>query len=91
MELSEIPAAPANDTRAVSGEHTLLSQHYDGGFNLVTTNVPFYEWNEVFGSKRLTAALLDRLTHQVYILETNSESYRFKRSRENVATEGPDD
>ena len=35
--------------------------------------------------------LLDRLTHHVHILEMESKSYRLKRSRENVATEGPDD
>ena len=51
---------------------------------LVTTNLPFDEWTEVFGSERLTGALLDRLTHHVHILEMNGESYRLKRSRENA-------
>ena len=37
--------------------------------SLVTTNLPFDEWTDVFGSERLTGALLDRLTHQVHILE----------------------
>ena len=49
---------------------------------------------EVFGSERLTGALLDRLTHHVHILEMNGESYRLKRSRENAgsqASEEPDD
>ncbi len=36
----------------------------------------FDEWTEVFGSERLTGALLDRLTHHVHILEMNGESYR---------------
>ena len=48
---------------------------------MVTTNLPFDEWTEVFGSERLTGALLDRLTHHVHILEMNGESYRLKRSR----------
>ena len=48
---------------------------------LVTTNLPFDEWTEVFGSERLTGALLDRLTHHVHIIEMNGESYRLKESR----------
>ena len=46
---------------------------------------------EVFGSERLTGALLDRLTHQVHILEMNGESYRLKRSRENAVPQAPDE
>ena len=45
------------------------------------SNLPFDEWTEVFGSERLTGALLDRLTHHVHILEMNGESYRLKHSR----------
>ena len=62
----------------------VFSQRYKRGSTLVTTNLPFDEWTEVFGSERLTGALLDRLTHHVHILEMNRESYRLKRSRENV-------
>ena len=58
---------------------------------LVTTNLPFDEWTEVFGSERLTGALLDRLTHHVHILEMNGDSYRLKRSRENAAPQASDD
>ena len=39
------------------------------------------EWTEVFGSERLTGALLDRLTHHVNILEMNGDSYRLNQSR----------
>ena len=38
-------------------------------------------WTSVFGSERLTGALLDRLTHHVHILEMNGESYRFAQSK----------
>ena len=48
---------------------------------LVTTNLPFDEWTEVFGSERLSGALLDRLTHHVHILEMNGDSYRLNQSR----------
>ncbi|MCX6901893.1 MAG: ATP-binding protein, partial [Verrucomicrobia bacterium] len=41
----------------------------------------FDEWTEVFGSERLTGALLDRLTHHVNILEMNGESYRLNQSK----------
>ena len=43
--------------------------------------LPFDEWAEIFGSERLTGALLDRLTHHVYILEMNGESYRLNQSQ----------
>ena len=48
---------------------------------LVTSNLPFDEWTEIFGSERLTGALLDRLTHHVHILEMNGESYRLNQSQ----------
>ena len=48
---------------------------------IVTSNLPFDEWTNVFGSERLTGALLDRLTHHVHILEMNGESYRLKQSK----------
>ena len=69
----------------------IFSQRYKRGSIMVTTNLPFDEWTEVFGSERLTRALLDRLTHHVHILEMNGESYRLKRSRETTASQAPDD
>jgi DNA replication protein DnaC len=58
-----------------------FSQRYERASTLVTSNLPFQEWTEVFGSERLTGALLDRLTHHVHILEMNGDSYRLKQSR----------
>ena len=69
----------------------VFSQRYERGLILVTTNLSFDEWTEVFGSERLTGALLDRLTHHVHILEMNGESYRLKRSRETAASQAPED
>jgi len=59
----------------------LISQRYERGATLITSNLPFDEWTETFGSERLTGALLDRLTHHVNILEMNGDSYRLGQSR----------
>jgi hypothetical protein len=48
---------------------------------IVTTNLPFSEWPQVFTNARLCKAVLDRLTDQAHIIETGSESYRFRRTR----------
>jgi len=60
----------------------VFSQRYERGSTLVTSNLPFDEWTSVFGSERLTGALLDRLTHHVHILEMNGDSYRLKQSKQ---------
>ena len=59
----------------------VFSQRYERGSTIVTTNLPFDEWTSIFGSERLTGALLDRLTHHVHILEMNGESYRLTASK----------
>ena len=59
----------------------VFSQRYERGATIVTSNLPFDEWTSVFGSERLTGALLDRLTHHVHILEMNGESYRLAQSK----------
>ncbi len=73
----------------------VFSQRYERGSTIVTSNLPFDEWTSVFGSERLTGALLDRLTHHVHILEMNGESYRLahskRRTRRSKADGPPDD
>ena len=59
----------------------VISQRYERGSIIITSNLPFDEWTEVFGSERLTGAILDRLTHHVHILEMNGESFRLRESR----------
>lgn len=59
----------------------VFSQRYERASTLVTTNLPFDEWTETFGSERLTGALLDRLTHHVHILEMNGDSYRLASAK----------
>ena len=53
---------------------------YERGSILVTSNLPFSEWDQIFQGERMTAALLDRLTHHAEIFEMNGESYRFRES-----------
>ena len=64
----------------------VFSQRYERGSVLVTSNLSFDEWTEIFGSERLTGALLDRLTHHVNILEMNGDSFRLKQSRQTNQT-----
>ena len=63
-----------------------FSERHERGSILSTTNFPFGEWTEVFGSERLTGALLDRLTHDGHNLERSGESYRFNHCRENAVS-----
>jgi len=59
----------------------VISQRYEQGSVIITSNLPFDEWTEVFGSERLTGALLDRITHHVHIIEMNGDSYRLAQSK----------
>jgi DNA replication protein DnaC len=57
-----------------------FSAAYERQALAVTTNLPFADWTSVFGNDRLTAALLDRLTHRCHILEFRTESFRLRQS-----------
>jgi len=59
----------------------VVSQRYERGSTIITSDLPFEEWNNVFGTARLTGAVLDRLTHHVHILHMQGESYRVRHGR----------
>jgi DNA replication protein DnaC len=67
----------------------LISQRYERGATIMTSNLPFDEWTSIFGDERLTGALLDRLTHHVHILEMNGPSYRLAQSRARKSASKP--
>lgn len=57
-----------------------FSSRYERASVIITTNLEFSEWTNVFGDEKMTAALLDRLTHRSHIHLLNGESYRFRQS-----------
>ena len=58
----------------------VFAERYERKSLLLTSNLPFGDWVQVFQGERMTAALLDRLTHRCHIIEMNGESFRFRES-----------
>jgi len=80
-ELGFIPFSPTGAQLIFQ----LCSALYERVAMIVTTNLRFADWTQVFGDERLTAALLDRLTHKAHILEFVGESYRFRERMQRQA------
>ncbi len=58
----------------------VLAERHEKGSVIITTNLGFADWTQVFGDPVITAALLDRLTHKAHIINCTWESYRLKES-----------
>ncbi len=61
----------------------VLSERHERASLIVTTNLPFGEWTKVFPDARLAKAVVDRLTHRAHIIDTGTESWRFKYGLQN--------
>jgi DNA replication protein DnaC len=58
----------------------VLAERHERGSVIITTNLGFADWTQIFGDPNMTAALLDRLTHRAHIIECTWDSYRLKQS-----------
>jgi len=67
----------------------LFAERYERKSLLLTSNLGFSDWGQVFQGERMTAALLDRLTHRCHIFEMNGESYRFRESMKAKKSKSP--
>ena len=56
----------------------VISERNERGSLIVTTNLPFGEWTKVFPDPRLAKAVVDRITHKAHIIDTGTESWRFR-------------
>jgi DNA replication protein DnaC len=65
----------------------LISERHEVRSTMVTTNLSFGEWVQVFGDEKLTTALLDRLGHHAHVLTTRGSSYRTRRRKNNIEEE----
>ena len=60
----------------------VLAERHEKGSVMITTNLGFADWTQIFGDQTMTGALLDRLTHKARIINCNWQSYRLKQSLE---------
>jgi DNA replication protein DnaC len=63
---------------------SLLADRYERGSVMITSNLPFSQWDKIFKDPMTTAAAIDRLVHHSVILELNLSSYRLEESTKNL-------
>lgn len=63
---------------------TLLAQRYERGSVMLTSNLPFSKWENIFKDPMTTAAAIDRLVHHSTILELNLPSYRMEQAKSKI-------
>lgn len=81
LALDEVGYVPLADVGAEL-LFQVIAERTERAAILITTNLPFSEWTQVFPNARLCKALLDRITDRAHIIETGTESYRFRRTLE---------
>ena len=62
---------------------TLLAERYERGSVMLTSNLPFSKWEQIFKDAMTTAAAIDRLVHHSVIIELNVSSYRLEKAKKN--------
>jgi len=76
----------ALDEKGVKLLFNVFNNRYERKSTLVTTNLPFKQWETIFQDTAMTVALVDRLTHHCHVIEMNGDSYRFKQSLKEKST-----
>ena len=67
----------------------IFADRYERRSTLITSNLPFSDWGQIFQGERMTAALLDRFTHRCHIFEMTGDSYRFRESTRQTKEKKP--
>lgn len=71
------------DEKGVKLLFSVFANRYERKSTLITTNLPFEQWETIFRDPAMTVALVDRLPHHCHIVLINGDSYRFKESLQN--------
>jgi DNA replication protein DnaC len=80
LGFKKLPSYSADDFFEV------ISKRYEKGSLLITTNIPFEKWNDIFSDSILTSAILDRIVHHSHIIKINGLSYRSKNLKKGEPT-----
>jgi len=82
IAIDEVGYVPLADVGA-EFLYQVVSERAERAALIMTTNLGFSEWTQVFANARLCKAMVDRVTDRAHIIDTGKESYRFRRTMEN--------